>query len=66
MYSMGGILEKGPKNRYRVEMHVHSPISGGELIEKIYKYAWKRVKKEKKCCLKQISKFSRAFQKYSF
>jgi len=53
---LGGSLEKGLRvYKYRVEMHVHSPIFQGQLIEKIrpitlgaregLKNAYKRVKK---------------------
>ena len=40
MYSLGGSvwrpppLEKALENRFRVEMHVHSPIFQGQLKEK--------------------------------
>ena len=37
MYSLGGgvsLPEKARENRYKVEMHVYSPIFQGQLIEK--------------------------------
>ena len=72
-------LEKGlrEENKCRVEMHVHSPIFQGQLIEKITRsitfIVWvlrrieKNAKKGKKNCkniffgLKQISKFDTCF-----
>ena len=43
IYSMGGVTrppkKKALENRYRVKMHVHSPIFQGQLIEekKLYR-----------------------------
>ena len=75
IYSLGGRFAPPPlENRYRAEMHVHSPIFQGQLIEKKIRSitfivcVLERVEKKKKN-LKQISKcghmflhpFSRAF-----
>ena len=75
MYSQGGRLappplEKGLENRYRVEMHVHSPIFQGQLEEKKFRpitlivWVLGRVKHGLKKCQRNEKIFFFALNKY--